>query len=71
MLKCAKILEDRASSGKRLRLSKFLKAEPGLSKPPRHENVTVAVASVPSRYYSLKQRVQILLEGVNGGLIPV
>ena len=66
----AKVLQDRANSGKRLRLSKSSEAGPALFKPARQANA-VTVTSMPSPFYSLKQRVQILLEGVNGGMIPV
>ena len=66
---CAKVLQDRANSGKRLRLSKSSGDRTALFEPARQANA-VTVASMPSPFLSLNQRVQLLLEAVNGGLIP-
>ena len=66
----AKVLQDRATSGKRLRLEKSLVAENALA-ALRRNIVAMKSTRMPGRPCNLKQHVQKLLEAVNGGMIPV
>ena len=65
---CAKVLQDRATSGKRLRLTKSLVTENALA-ALRRNIVTMKSTRMPGRPCNLKEHVQKLLESIHSGRI--
>ena len=65
---CAKVLQDRATSGKRLRLTKSLVAENALA-ALRRNIVAMNSTRMPGRPCNLKQHVQMILESIHSGRI--